>query len=159
MVKENLKKHPLEDIFNIEPGSTYDIARIDDDNEMIAVPEQAVAPTYQDDAEDKDINEKIESIFEAAMDAYENQTALTEIVEPRYAARNAEVAAQYLNTALNATALKARTKNDKRRSSQFVPFNNTNISGSNVVVASRNEILEMLRNKNKEATNQMEGVI
>lgn len=159
MVKENLKKHPLEDIFNIEPGSTYDIARIDDDNEMIAVPEQAVAPTYQDDAEDKDINEKIETIFEAAMDAYENQTALTEIVEPRYAARNAEVAAQYLNTALNATALKARTKNDKRRSSQFVPFNNTNISGSNVVVASRNEILEMLRNKNKEATNQIEGVI
>ncbi len=159
MVKENLKKHPLEDIFNIEPGSTYDIARIDDDNEMIAVPEQAVAPTYQDDAEDRDINEKIETIFEAAMDAYENQTALTEIVEPRYAARNAEVAAQYLNTALNATALKARTKNDKRRSSQFVPFNNTNISGSNVVVASRNEILEMLRNKNKEATNQIEGVI
>ncbi len=159
MVKENLKKHPLEDIFNIEPGSTYDIARIDDDNEMIAVPEQAVAPTYQDDAEDRDINEKIETIFEAAMDAYENQTALTEIVEPRYAARNAEVAAQYLNTALNATALKARTKNDKRRSSQFVPFNNTNISGSNVVVASRNEILEMLRNKNKEAANQIEGVI
>lgn len=81
MVKENLKKHPLEDIFNIEPGSTYDMTTSSSsEDEMIAVPQQAVAQSYQDDAEDIDINKKIESIFEAAMDAYENQTALTEIV-------------------------------------------------------------------------------
>lgn len=156
MVKENLKKHPLEDIFNIEPGSTYDMTTSSSsEDEMIAVPQQAVAQSYQDDAEDIDINKKIESIFEAAMDAYENQTALTEIVEPRYAARNAEVAAQYLNTALNATALKARTKNDKRKTAPFIPFgNNTNISGNNIVVADRNQILEMLRNKNKDLLEQ-----
>jgi len=152
MVKENLKNHPLEAVFGIASGSTYNEMSPYDDDDMIAVPQQELAQAagYQDDAEDLDITEKIETIFEAAMDAYENQTALTEIVEPRYAARNAEVAAQYLNTALNATALKARTKNDKRKSAPFIPFNNTNISNSNVVVADRNQILEMLRQRNKE---------
>jgi len=154
MVKENLKNHPLEAVFGIASGSTYNEMSPYDDDDMIAVPQQELAQAagYQDDAEDLDITEKIETIFEAAMDAYENQTALTEIVEPRYAARNAEVAAQYLNTALNATALKARTKNDKRKSAPFIPFNNTNISNSNVVVADRNQILEMLRQRNKENT-------
>lgn len=154
MIKENLKTHPLESVFNINPGSTYDMTVSEDKQDtMIAVPQQAIAQTYQDDSEDLDITQKIETIFEAAMDAYENQVALTEIVEPRYAARNAEVAAQYLNTALNATALKARTKNDKRKTAPFIPFgNNTNISGNNIVVADRNQILEMLRNKDREAT-------
>jgi len=151
-------EHPLEATFNITPGST-DFSPIssgvgdtmDDDNYM-AVPAQAVTQEYKDDAEDIDINEKIETIYDSALAAYENQVGLSEIVEPRYAARNAEVAAQYLSLALNATALKARTKNDKRKSSQFIPFNNTtNISGSNVVVADRNEILRMMAEKKKES--------
>lgn len=152
MVKENLKNHPLETVFGIDSGSTYNEMSPYEDDDMIAVPQQELAQVagYQDDAEDRDITEKIETIFEAAMDAYENQTALTEIVEPRYAARNAEVAANYLSVALNAVSLKARTKNDKRKSAPFIPFNNTNISNSNVVVADRNQIMEMLRQRNKE---------
>lgn len=144
-------ENPLETVFNIAPGSTKtnELAEYEDDN-MIAVPASEVSQSYQDDLEDADINEKIEKIYEVAMETFENQTAMMEIVEPRYAARNSEVAAQYLNIALNATSLKAKTKNEKRKSSTFIPFgNNTNISGNNIVVADRNQILDMLRNKEK----------
>ena len=78
------------------------------------------------------------------MEAYQNQTAFVEILEPRYAARNAEVAANYLNTALNAVSLKAKVKNEKRKVGQagFIPY--ANQTTNNVVVADRNQLLRMM---------------
>lgn len=147
-MSSKLINHPLEEVFGIDPGSSFNNpAIIEDDYEM--VPAEAVNQGYQDDAEDIDINNKIETIYSAALEAYENQTGLAEIVEPRYAARNAEVAAQYLNIALNSVSLKSRNKNDKRKVQQFIPFNNTNINNSNVVVTDRNSILQMIADKKK----------
>ena len=82
------------------------------------------------------------------MDAYENQSGMVDIMEPRYAARNAEVAATYLNTALNAVALKSKNKIEKRKTKSFIPYGN-NITNSNVVVADRNSIMDMIRKKNE----------
>ena len=139
--------HPLEEVFDIAPGSFSHPAVIEDDYEI--VPTETVNQGYQDDAEDHDINGKIETIYDAALAAYENQTGLAEIVEPRYAARNAEVAAQYLSIALNTVSLKSRNKNDKRKVQQFIPYQNNNISNSNVVVADRNSIMQMIADKKK----------
>jgi hypothetical protein len=143
--------HPLETVFNIAPGSTKNLpAEYESQNlaEYTEIPAEVVAQDHKDDAEDIDINDKIETIYEFALTAYENQTAFAEIAEPRYAARNAEVAAQYLNAALSAVALKSRNKSDKRKSKQFIPFN-TNISNSNVVVTDRNSIMQMIAEKKK----------
>lgn len=138
--------HPMEEIFGIAPGSTA--SELLPSTNYAQVPAAEAAQPHKDDAEDIDITNKIETIYGAAMEAYENQVGLAEIVEPRYAARNAEVANQSLTIALNAVALKARTKNDKRKGAQFIPFGNVN-SNNNVVVADRNQILAMIAEKNK----------
>lgn len=132
-------EHPLESVFNIESGSIS----FNDQELMIPEPSQTLIATTEKekDQEDQEIDDNIKKIFDAAMDAYENQTAFTEIVEPKFAARNAEVAAQYLALALNATALKAKTKNEKRKNQQFVPFNNTT---NNVIITDRNKLLDMI---------------
>lgn len=144
-------KHPLAETFDLAEGDTFnsdplegtDLTNIDRDP-YAAVPASAIAKPYEDDAEDKEINGKIDEIYGAAMEAYQNQTAFVEILEPRYAARNAEVAANYLNTALNAVSLKAKVKNEKRKVGQagFIPY--ANQTTNNVVVADRNQLLRMM---------------
>jgi hypothetical protein len=157
-------EHPLETTFGLSAGSTLTIEENGDnmlmsqpepaignheddeengDNMLMSQPEPAIG-NHEDDEEDKDINDKIETIYTAAIDAFETQLNSAEFIEARYAARNAEVAAQYLNTALNAVSLKARTKNDKRKNQQFIPFGN-NITNSNVIVSDRNSVLQLMR--------------
>ena len=79
------------------------------------------------------------------MQTFQNQTAYTEIVEPRYAARNAEVAANYLNIALAAANSRAKVKTDRKRANQaFVPYANGGKTTNNIVIADRNQILKMI---------------
>jgi len=103
---------------------------------------QSDAPSPEIDAEDIEINKKIDDIYTAAYDTFQNQMAYTEIVEPRYAARNAEVAANYLNIALNAASVRAKVKNDRKKQAAFVPYTNNLKNGA--VVASREEIMKMI---------------
>lgn len=137
-------EHPLESVFGMESG-TMDF---EFDNQISTPIETQITPInpIEKDDEDQEIDENIKKIFNAAMDAYESQTAFTEIVEPKFAARNAEVAAQYLSLALNATALKAKTKNDKRKNQQFAPINNS--TTNNVVIMDRNKLLDMFSDEN-----------
>lgn len=144
-------KHPLEETFgldntyNSDPLEGTDLTTIEDD--QYAVVPQAVANPSEPDEEDKEINQKIDTIYGEAMTAYQNQTAFVEILEPRYAARNAEVAANYLNTALNAVALRAKVKNERKKAAGgFVPY--ANQTTNNVVVADRNQLLKMMAEGN-----------
>ena len=147
------QRHPLADTFNIGEApidDSFELSETDDGEEgYLAVPQSEIQPpAVVDDEEDKEITGKINEIYDNAMQAYQNQTAYVEIMEPRYAARNAEVAANYLNTALNAVALRARVKNEKRKaSSAFVPYKHGG-SAANIVVADRNEILRMMAEGN-----------
>lgn len=144
-------EHPLESVFGITPGSTKVGLN---DNDLITTTEgelnaaqTAVAPSAEpipEDDEDRDITRKVDEVYNVAMDAFQSQTAYTEIIEPRYAARNAEVAANYLKIALDAVAVKARTKEGKRRGQQFVPYQNGSKTTNNIVVADRNQILSMI---------------
>jgi hypothetical protein len=151
-------QHPLEQEFSLETeilnNNNLDIEHVDDGEymavEAVNVPATTstpVAPVNNEpDEEDKVINSKIDDIYSEAMNAYQNQTAYVEILEPRYAARNAEVAAGYLNTALNAVALRAKVKNERKKvANGFVPF--ANQTTNNVVVADRNELLRMFDEK------------
>ena len=135
--------HPLEEILGIEAGSTLDI-----ESEYAVAPTSAtpVPAVVEKDEEDAEVDKKIDTVYEAAMNAFKNQTDYTEIIEPRYAARNAEVAANYLNIALNAAATRARVKTDRKRASTFVPFGTGGgKTTNNLIVADRNEILKMIQ--------------
>ena len=152
-------KHPLEDTFglddtyNSDPLEGTDLTTIDDDQYLATTEANLPAPVAEPDEEDKEINKKIDTIYGEAMSAYQNQTAFVEILEPRYAARNAEVAAGYLNTALNAVALRAKVKNERKKSAGgFVPY--ANQTTNNVVVADRNQLLKMMAEGNGPIVNQ-----
>ena len=133
--------NPLDELFNTPPVKVEE-----DDYEQVTEGELAelaeVPQPPEKDAEDIEIDAKIDGVYDAAIGAFNTQTAYTEIIEPRYAARNAEVAAQYLNIALNAVATRARTKADRKRNAAFVPY--AGKTQNNVVVASREDIMRMI---------------
>ena len=136
--------HPLDDVFNIES----DQVDIEKDYAMANVTTSAVPtepPTDVKDADDVLVEKRIDEVYDAAMTAFNNQTAYTEIIEPRYAARNAEVAANYLNIALAAANSRAKVKVDRKRANQsFVPYAPGGKTTNNIIVANREEILKMI---------------
>jgi hypothetical protein len=148
-----IKNHPLENTFNMDSGTMDFSVFSSDNNELSNYSEQSSSmTTYQDDDEDLEIRDDIKKVFDTAMVAYANQAELSEIVEPKFAARNAEVAGTFLSTALNAIALRAKVKENKTKRPIGIPQQGTNISNSNVIVADRNSILEMIKQK-KELSN------
>ena len=134
--------NPLDDLFNTLPMD------MEQDGEYIPTTEGTLATlgdeqaSPEKDEEDIEIDSKIDTVYTAAIDAFNNQTAYMEVIEPRYAARNAEVAANYLNIALNAASVRAKVKGDRKKTAQFVPFTNNKTNGA--VVASREDIMKML---------------
>ena len=147
-------RHPLEDAF----GISSDEEIIDAENtahgvvpavdNYVTTTTQAINPAgYQDDEEDKAISAKIDDVYEKSLGAFEELTAYTQIIEPRYAARNAEVAASYLKIALDAASTRAKVKGDKTKNAAFIPFTNQNSGTQNIVVADRNDLLKMMSGK------------
>lgn len=142
--------NPLDALFNTPPHVETTV------DEYISLPEgmlqdaeaEARASAEQlppeKDAEDIEIDGKIDQVYDAAIDAFQTQTAYMEVIEPRYAARNAEVAAGYLTIALNAATAKAKVKSDRKRNQTFVPFSNQNRSPDGTVIASRDQIMKLI---------------
>ncbi len=137
-------KSPLDELFDTPQEQeheneiqTYDQVTEGELAEMVEPPEPEVK-----DEEDVAIDEKIDAIYDAALETFHAQTEYIQIIEPRYAARTAEVAASYLAIALNAAATRAKVKGERKRQAAFVPF--ANKSQNNVVVASREEIMRMI---------------
>lgn len=135
--------NPLDELFNTPPIPSTELQEYDQitEGELAELKSDASGPEV--DPEDAVIDKKIDDVYDAALAAFNTQTAYTEIIEPRYAARNAEVAANYLNIALNAAATRARVKGDRKRNAAFVPYSNGQ-KQNNVVVASREEIMKMI---------------
>lgn len=137
----NPMMNPLDELFGTAPTKVED-----DEYEQVTEGELAemaeVPQPPEKDEEDIEIDKKIDTVYDAALDAFNQQTAYTEIIEPRYAARNAEVAANYLNIALNAAATRGKMKSERKRNAAFVPY--AGKTQNNVVVASREEIMRMI---------------
>lgn len=146
--------NPLEEAFNMSPGTsltsgTYDATYVPEPDPMDASTEvqpyvdQTIPPPK--DSEDAEIFSKLDNIHLKAMEAFTNQTELIEIVDPKFAARNAEVAAQYLTAALNAVNLMSRVKNDReKRRPAGQPTGPSTVNNNNIIVTDRNSILKML---------------
>lgn len=136
--------NPLDELFNtlpadLEEADNYSVLT---EGQLAEVKPTATEVPPEKDAEDIEVDRKIDEVYDAAIGAFNNQTAYMEVIEPRYAARNAEVAANYLNIALNAASVRAKVKGDRRKNAAFVPFSNNKTNGA--VVASREDIMRMI---------------
>jgi hypothetical protein len=143
-VNVNKYKHPLDEVLGFQD---VEEEQQEDDYELVETQAQAIAPTEPipdpKDEDDIQTDKRIDAVYDAAMTTFQNQMAYTEIIEPRYAARNAEVAHQFLNTALTAAATKAKVKSDRKKTNAaFIPYGNK--TTNNVIVADRNELLRMM---------------
>ena len=140
-------KHPLEDVFGMDEGTTMNIEQsyaMTDTVQPSSV-QPTEAPVDLKDADDIETEKKIDEVYNSAMSTFQNQIAYTEIIEPRYAARNAEVAANFLTIALSAATAKAKAKVDRKRANApFIPYSNGGKTTNNIIVADRNEILKMI---------------
>jgi hypothetical protein len=141
-------KNPLDDLFDIADEEMADQNEMDSYDEApaseIMAAQQANAPAVvEKDEEDIENDQRFDEVYTAAIDTFNNQMAYTEIIEPRYAARNAEVAANFLNLALQAANAKARNKMDRKRATAFIPGMGGKVT-NNTIVASREEILRMI---------------
>lgn len=155
--------HPLNDVFDID-GEYEDESMTYEDPSMSmteaegaaggeSLPAEIPHPSqqpYQKDEEDKETDKKIDEVYDMALDAFRTQNDYLEVIEPRYAARNAEVAAGYLKIALDAANSKAKIKNDRSKTTQYIPFGN--VTNNNLMVTNREKILDMIADskKNKE---------
>lgn len=164
-MSDNDNSHPLEKVFDLDPiawqsptvkpVSEREKALIDPiSGEIVqrSTEPDGAALEKEERLEDLHIDGQLENIHIAAMDAYDKQVRMTEEVDPRFAARNAEVAAQYLTIALNATnsRVDAKFKRQKIRIAKAdVGQGNTTVTNSNVIIADRNAVLKALLEKGK----------
>jgi hypothetical protein len=98
-----------------------------------------------------DIETSVEDVYERGMEAFEEQVNNASIVEPRYAARNMEVAKGFLDTALEAAKLVQKDRVDEAKIAiARARFNLPQVAGDlvqnkTVIIADRNEIIKALR--------------
>ncbi len=144
--------HPLDEVFGID--SSKELRDPEQGYSMIEGGGQGFGPLAAaeatppapdvKDADDIIVEERLDEVYTVAMETFNNQSSMIEAIEPRYAARTAEVAAQYLKIALDAASTRARVKVDRKRTNQFVPFSGQGKGTTNVIVASRDDILRAI---------------
>ena len=135
--------NPLDDLFDIDGsdrGSVTDYEQVTE-GELASL---AAPPEPQEkEADDIETDGRFDEVYDQAIGTFKNQMAYTEIIEPRYAARNAEVASTFLNLALQAASAKARVKNDRKRVGQFIPGIANKVT-NNTVICTREQIMKMM---------------
>lgn len=136
--REKEIEHPMEDILDITPCTTVVEYKEVEPSPIIPM------PTY--DAKDDEIEGKLEEIYAVAMGSVETIGDEMERVEGKYKARIGEVTATMLNVALGAVREKAALKMHKDKI-QPVTSGGPQTVNNNLVVADRNEILQMLLKK------------
>jgi len=132
----------MEEVLGIAPGTTV----VEYTDMLPAVP--VTAPEY--DAKDDEIEGKIEEIYAFAMAKVAGIADQIDLVEGKYRARLGEVTANMLNIALGAVREKRELKQHKDKISvQDKEAGTPRSVTNNNVILTRNELLDMLANKNK----------
>jgi len=127
--------HPLEELLNIESGST----------EMVAferVPDETVQTIEYDD-KDTQLEEELTEIQREALETFDAlRDQMDSTTDNRQKARLAEVANQLLSTSLDAVKQKLKTKAEKDKlAKQKVTQAPSKVITNNTVIMDRNEAL------------------
>lgn len=147
--------HPIEDFLNLEPGSTQKALNNHDFSESASKSTALVATELpqpeelevEERAEDLQVDSQLSEIHTAAMQAFYQQAALAQQVDPKFSARNAEVAAQFLTAALNtvnsrvdAKFKRQKIRLERKKLTDGVP----NSVQNNLIVTDRNSLMKSL---------------
>ena len=135
-------EHPLEEIFDIESGTTL-MQRTEKNTEL------SVSEEY--DEKDNEIENQFQEVYDAALSAFEDQVAEAEVIEGKYKARNMEVGVQLLNTALAAAKEKSGLKQHKDKTAIAKgKIKGGGTTNNTLIVADRNELLKTLMGKKED---------
>lgn len=138
--------HPMEEVLNIEPGTT--LVPYNKQESLLIKHE-----TY--DEKDTEIEKQFQDVYDAAMDAFEGHCETTETIDPKYKARNSEVAVQFLNTALNAAKEKASLKHHRDKMTvEEAKASKPGTVNQNLFVGDRNDLLKHLASGNFNENNE-----
>lgn len=172
-IQETPSPSTLEATFNIEAGSTprfqdkveshLPVANTLTDPSTGEIVERAtsnITPEIiekEERIEDMQIDGKLNEVYDNAMAAFNSHASVVDGADPKFAARNGEVAAQFLKIALDSANSKidAKYKRNKvriARGSAGVP----NQVQNNLIVADRNEVLKQLFKGDFEQTIEQE---
>lgn len=134
---EKPTEHPMEEVLELESGTTL-VPHKERTTEL------ALSEHYDD--KDSEIEGQFQEVYDAAMEAFDETAAESDLIEPKFRARNKEVAVQFLNTALNAAREKSTLKQHKDKVAVEVGKvqNSGKTVNNNLVVADRNELLKMM---------------
>lgn len=136
-IEEKETHHPMEEILDIEPGTTM--------TEFTKAVPAEIVTTEEYDKKDIEIESQLQEVYEAAMTQFEITCEESEKVEGKYKARNGEVAIQALNAALAAVRTKAEVKSSKDKvRAKMETGKGPKTLNQNLVVADRNELLKIL---------------
>lgn len=127
--------HPLEEFFNIKPGTTV-VEHVERSSELTVVDHSA----YDD--KDKEIESQFEEVYDAAMETFHDTIEQLDDIEPKYKNKSREVAVQFLNAALAAAEKKAVMKANKDKLESKASTNNYT---QNNLIFDRNELLKSIR--------------
>ncbi len=133
--------HPLEEIFDIESGTTL-VPRTEKTTEL------AIVEDYDD--KDAEIEEQFQEVYDHAIAAFEDCAGDVEVVEGKYKARMMEVANQSLSTALAAAKEKANMKQNKDKNAIAKGKLGVKTVNNNLIVADRNELLKSIMGKKED---------
>jgi hypothetical protein len=167
----NVDGSPLENLFDIEPGSTptlQDYVQVQPNELIDPSTGEIITPRVdaseeelrrEDRLDDLRIDGQLNEIHGAAMQAFYQQQTMSQQVDPKFSARNSEVAAQYLNIALSATSTKAKTRYDRQKIRIASKAGAAGGTGgamgqttNNLIVADRNSLLASLFSQDFEKT-------
>lgn len=163
------KQHPLEKALDIEPGSTPSLITVakgepagatvpvatspysvtdPDSGEVVELPVEEVSAAQverEERIDDLRIDGQLTEVYDKAKAAFNYYISSVEQVEPRYAARHGEVAAQFLNIALSTTNSRtsAKYQRNKLRLAKQLSDKPRSVQ-NNLIVADRNDVLRQV---------------
>jgi len=138
--KTKLVEHPMENVLDIEPGTTV--------VEYTEVLPAVIVKMPEYDKKDDEIETKLEEVYITAMGNVATVADALETAEGKYKARIGEVTAAMLTVALGAVREKRELKMHKDKITlDAVEGATPRTVNNNLVVADRNEILRILADK------------
>lgn len=132
------RKNALEDFLNIPPTEI--------DSPEYETKDIVVHDDY--DSKDREIEEQTQEVFNKAMQGYTTLESLLSGIEPKYRARMAEVALDYLKTGLAATDSRAKQKESiekQKISKDKIALNASTQSNDKVFFGDRNDFVKMVK--------------
>lgn len=134
-----LGKHPLEEHFDVEEGST---------EMVVSTRKTELGPYEAYDAKDKEIEEDYQLIIDSALDMVDRlKEHIDGGAEAKFLARLTEVAGQQLGIALSAAEKKAKLKDNKDKfihRKNTAPGNKTINHNNMTIVMDRNQMLKSI---------------